>query len=253
MLQQTPVARVLPVYDAWLRRWPTSADLAAESAGEVVRAWGKLGYPRRALRLRECAAALVDRFGGRVPDRIDELLALPGVGAYTARAVAAFAFRQRHAVVDTNVRRVVARLVGGAGEAGPPAAARDLAAVEALLPHQPERAARMSVALMELGALVCRARSPRCGACPVIQACAWHRAGRPAYGGPTARPQAFAGTNRQVRGRLLDVLRAAAGPVAKTALDGAWAEPAQRERALASLVVDGLVQPLPDGRYALPS
>ncbi len=113
MLQQTPVARVEPVWTEWLRRWPSPAALAAEPAGEAIRAWGRLGYPRRALRLHECARALVDRHGGQVPSDVDALLALPGVGGYTARAVAAFAFGQRHPVVDTNVRRLIARAMSG--------------------------------------------------------------------------------------------------------------------------------------------
>ncbi|MFN2561006.1 MAG: A/G-specific adenine glycosylase [Jatrophihabitans sp.] len=253
MLQQTPVARVLPVYADWLARWPTPTALAAASPGEAVRRWGRLGYPRRALRLHACAVELRDRHAGAVPADVDELLALPGVGAYTARAVAAFAFGRRVPVVDTNVRRVVARAVAGRGEAGPPATARDLAAVEALLPAQPAVATRLSVALMELGALVCVARAPRCAACPLADRCAWVQAGSPPYAGPPVRPQAFAGTDRQVRGRLLDVLRGATTPVGKIALDAVWADPVQRERALDSLVADGLVDPLPDGRYALPS
>ncbi|MCW2568224.1 MAG: A/G-specific adenine glycosylase, partial [Mycobacterium sp.] len=167
MLQQTPVARVLPAYDAWLARWPTPAALAAEPAGEAVRMWGRLGYPRRALRLHECAVTLVGRHGGEVPSDVDALLALPGIGAYTARAVAAFAYGRRVPVVDTNVRRVVARAVEGSAEAGAPSTTRDLAAVEALLPAEPSTAARLSIALMELGALVCTARSPRCPECPV--------------------------------------------------------------------------------------
>jgi A/G-specific adenine glycosylase len=253
MLQQTPVARVLPVYEDWLARWPTPAALAAESPGEAVRRWGRLGYPRRALRLHACAVEIRDRHAGAVPSDVDELLALPGVGAYTARAVAAFAFGQRVPVVDTNVRRVVARAVAGRAEAGPPSTARDLAAVEALLPDEPAAAARFSVAVMELGALVCVARVPRCGACPVADRCAWLRAGSPPYAGPAVRTQAFTGTDRQVRGRLLDVLRGSATPVGKVALDVVWADPVQRDRALDSLVADGLVDPLPDGRYALPS
>ncbi len=253
MLQQTPVSRVLPAYAAWLERWPTPATLAASPPGEAVRMWGKLGYPRRALRLHACAVALVARHGGEVPRDVEALLALPGVGAYTARAVAAFAFAQRHAVVDTNVRRVVARAVGGQGEAGPPSTTRDLAAVEALLPADPPAAARAGVALMELGAVVCTARAPRCADCPVADLCAWRLAGEPVYTGPTVRPQRFAGTDRQVRGLLMDVLRASPGPVAKGALDTVWADPVQRERALDALVVDGLVDPLPDGRYALPA
>jgi A/G-specific adenine glycosylase len=252
MLQQTPVARVLPAYEAWLARWPAPADLAADPPGEAVRMWGKLGYPRRALRLHETARAVVERHGGVVPADLDALLALPGVGAYTARAVAAFAYGRRHPVVDTNVRRVVARAVLGQGDAGPASTARDLAAVDALLPADPPRAARFGVGLMEVGALVCSARAPRCGACPLRATCAWRLAGCPPYAGPTRRPQAFAGTDRQVRGLLLDVLRAAEGPVRAADLDAAWAEPVQRARALAALVEDGLVDPLPDGRFALP-
>jgi A/G-specific adenine glycosylase len=252
MLQQTPVARVRPGYDAWLRRWATPGALAADSPGEAVRMWGKLGYPRRALRLHECAGELVARFDGAVPCDVEALLTLPGVGAYTARAVAAFAFGQRQPVVDTNVRRVVARAVSGRGDAGPPAGARDLALVESLLPASPPRAARFSVALMELGALVCTARSPRCGECPIAAACAWRLAGCPEYDGPTRRRQPFAGTDRQVRGLLLDVLRCGHEPAHRRSLDAVWHDATQRERALDSLVADGLIDPLPDGRYALP-
>ncbi|MBN9618586.1 MAG: A/G-specific adenine glycosylase, partial [Actinobacteria bacterium] len=212
-----------------------------------------LGYPRRALRLHACATVLRDRPGGEVPADVATLLQLPGVGAYTARAVAAFAYGQRVPVVDTNVRRVVARAVAGQGEAGPPSTTRDLASVEALLPREPARAARFSVALMELGALVCTARAPRCDVCPIVRDCAWRRAGSPPYRGPVARPQPFTGTDRQVRGRLMAVLRQVPDPVGKPALDAVWADAVQRERALDSLVADGLVDPLPDGRYALPT
>ncbi|MDT4951571.1 MAG: A/G-specific adenine glycosylase [Pseudonocardiales bacterium] len=253
MLQQTPVARVRPAYDAWLQRWPTPSALAADSAGEAVRMWGKLGYPRRALRLHECATVITARFGGAVPDDVAELLMLPGVGAYTARAVASFAFAQRHPVVDTNVRRVVARAVDGQGNAGPPSTARDHAAVEALLPTEPAVAARVGVALMELGALVCTARTPRCPSCPIADRCAWRQAGSPPYAGPTVRPQRFTGTDRQVRGLLMDVLRGSDEPVVRGALDLVWPDAAQRERALAALVADGLVDPLPDGRFTLPA
>lgn len=252
MLQQTPVSRVLPAYAAWLERWPRPADLAAAAPGDAVRMWARLGYPRRALRLHECAVQVRDRFGGVLPDDVDTLLTLPGVGEYTARAVAAFAFGARVPVVDTNVRRVVARAIDGAGQAGLPSVRRDLAAVEALLPPTPARATRFSIAVMELGALVCTARAPRCAQCPIAEQCAWLRAGAPAYAGPTTRVQHFAGTDREVRGRLLAVLREATGPVPKPALDIVWQDPVQRERALDSLTVDGLVDPLPDGRYALP-
>jgi A/G-specific adenine glycosylase len=253
MLQQTPVARVLPVYEQWLRRWPAPGDLAADSPAEAVRMWGRLGYPRRALRLHECARAITARHGGAVPSDVDELLALPGIGAYTARAVASFAFRQRHPVVDTNVRRLVARAVEGAGDAGPPSNARDLAAMKPLVPDDPETAAQFAVAVMELGALVCTARAPRCGDCPLLATCAWRLAGSPPYTGPSKVVQRFAGTDRQVRGLLMAVLRDSDEPVEKVRLDAVWPDPDQRERALDSLAADGLVDPLPDGRFALPS
>jgi A/G-specific adenine glycosylase len=253
MLQQTPVRRVLPVWAAWLDRWPTPAALAADTPGEAVRLWGKLGYPRRALRLHACAVELTARFGGDVPADVEALHSLPGIGAYTARAVAAFAYGRRQPVVDTNVRRVVARAVTGQGEAAPPSTARDLAAVTGLLPAEPARAARFSVALMELGALVCTAGAPKCAQCPLVDRCAWQRAGAPPYAGPRVRPQRFAGTDRQVRGLLMDVLRGSPAPVGKPALDLAWPDRTQRDRALDGLVADGLVDPLPDGRYALPA
>ena len=252
MLQQTPVARVLPAWTAWLQRWPTPSALAAAPAGEAVRMWGKLGYPRRALRLHECARAVVERHGGEVPADVEALLRLPGIGAYTARAVAVFAYGRRHPVVDTNVRRLIARAVLGQGDAAPPSPARDHAAVEALLPADHAAAARASIAFMELGALVCTARAPRCGRCPLATTCAWRLAGSPPYTGRTVRPQRFAGTDRQVRGLLLDVLRAADGPVSKAALDVVWPDAVQRERALDGLVADGLLDPRADDLYALP-
>lgn len=252
MLQQTPVSRVLPAYAAWLKRWPTPAELAGDSPGEAVRMWGRLGYPRRALRLHECAAAITTRFDGAVPDTVADLESLPGIGPYTARAVASFAFGQRHPVVDTNVRRVIGRLLCARPAPGPPSTVRDHAAVEPLLPAEPARAARFGVAVMELGALVCTARAPRCGECPVTASCAWLRAGAPPAVGPTVRPQRFAGTDRQVRGLLMAVLRDAPGPVEQARLDAAWSDHGQRRRALDSLVVDGLVDPLPDGRFGLP-
>ncbi|MCW2521810.1 MAG: HhH-GPD family protein [Frankiales bacterium] len=252
MLQQTPVKRVLPAYEAWLDRWPTAAALALDAPGEAVRMWGKLGYPGRALRLHACAVVLTERHGGELPRDLPALLALPGVGDYTARAIQAFAYGTRAAVVDTNVRRVLARAVGGQGQAGPPAAARDLASMEAVLPAEHAAAARFCAAIMELGALVCTATAPSCSACPISDHCAWRLAGSPRYTGPLARAQAFAGTDRQVRGLLMDVLRGAEHPVAQAALDVVWPETIQRQRAQDSLIADGLIDPLPDGRFALP-
>jgi A/G-specific adenine glycosylase len=251
MLQQTPVARVEPVWRQWLARWPSPAALAAEPTGEVIRAWGKLGYPRRALRLQAAAAAIAADHGDVVPDDVEVLESLPGIGSYTARAVACFGYGQRQPVVDTNVRRVVARLVHGRAEALP-ARAADLADVAALAPVDHDRAVRFSVAVMELGALVCVARTPRCAGCPVREVCAWRLAGSPAHDGPPRKVQGFAGTDRQVRGRLLDVLRGAPGPVEQPELDAVWTDAAQRSRCLDSLLVDGLVTQTDDGRFALP-
>jgi A/G-specific adenine glycosylase len=256
MLQQTPVSRVTPVWLAWMDRWPTPTGLAADQPGEAIRMWGRLGYPRRALRLHECATAVAARHSGEVPSGLDALLALPGVGSYTARAVAAFAFQQRHAVVDTNVRRLVARAVAGAADAGPSTTAADMSAVEALLPGAPDAAARASVAFMELGALVCTARSPRCTACALQTVCAWRLAGAPppAEGTPPSRrPQTYAGTDRQVRGLLLAVLRDSPGPVPAARLDAVWPDASQRHRALAGLLADGLACPAGPDAYALPS
>src|SRR5437868_5144074 len=212
MLQQTPVARVLPEYLSWMDRWPIPAALAAAPAGEAIRQWGRLGYPRRALRLHETATILVARHGGTVPADLDALRALPGIGSYTAAAVASFAFGQRHAVLDTNVRRVLARLVAGEpwpGAASSAASVAERRLAESLLPAEPAVAARWSVAVMELGALVCTAASPRCGACPVARDCAWLAAGRPkdpTEPGARRRTQRYDGTDRQCRGRLLTVL-----------------------------------------------
>ena len=250
MLQQTPVARVLPIWLDWVARWPTPSATAAAGAADVLRAWGKLGYPRRAKRLHECARMIADQYGDVVPDDVDTLLTLPGVGSYTARAIACFAYQQRVPVVDTNVRRVVARAVHGLADAGPPSATKDLAHVAALLPND-DTAHRFSAALMELGALVCTARSPKCGLCP-LSACAWRSAGFPPSTAPPKRGQSYAGTDRQVRGRLLDVLRGSRIPVTRAQLDIAWlTDTAQRDRALDSLLVDGLVEQTGDGRWAL--
>jgi len=250
MLQQTPVHRVAGVWIEWMARWPRPSGLAAEAPGTVVRAWGKLGYPRRALRLHAAAAAIAGQHDDVVPAEVDTLLALPGIGAYTARAVAAFGYGHRVPVVDTNVRRVVARAVHGRAAAAAPATTRDLSDVDAVLPEA--HAARFSAALMELGALVCTARHPRCADCPLHGECAWVRAGRPAATEPGRPVQRFAGTDRQVRGLLLDVLRDSPHPVLRARLDAVWVDVAQRDRCLDSLLVDGLIEQTGNGRYALP-
>jgi A/G-specific adenine glycosylase len=252
MLQQTPVNRVLPVYDAWLSRWPRAADLAAEPVGEAIRAWGRLGYPRRALRLHAAATVIRDRHGGEVPDTYDSLRSLPGVGDYTASAVLTFAFGRRQPVLDTNVRRVLARLVRGVEYPPPAVTLGEKALATDLLPADAPTSATWSVALMELGALVCTATSPGCDECPVRAACAWRAAGHPAYDGPPRRGQAWSGTDRQCRGRLMALVRDAAGPVNAQRIEGAWPHETQRARCLDSLLADGLLVRQGAG-YALPA
>jgi A/G-specific adenine glycosylase len=250
MLQQTPVARVVPVWQDWVARWPSASATAAAGAADVLRAWGKLGYPRRAKRLHECATVIATDHDDVVPDDVDTLLRLPGVGQYTARAVACFAYRKAVPVVDTNVRRVVARAVHGRPDSANPSPVRDHAEVASLLPDDAS-APEFSAALMELGATVCTARSPKCAICP-LEHCAWRAAGYPRSDAPPRPAQRYAGTDRQVRGRLLDVLRGATAPVERAQLDVVWlTDTAQRDRALDSLLTDGLVEQTADGRFTL--
>ena len=240
MLQQTPVIRVIPRLKIWLERWPTPAALAAEPSGEAVRAWSSLGYPRRALNLHAAATAIADNHDGVVPEQLEKLLALPGVGEYTARAVAVFAYGHRHPVVDTNVRRVLARAVDGFAEPAAPSTKRDLAAMDAVLPVSDVEARVTNAAIMELGAVICVARTPRCGECPLAAECAWRLAGYPVFTG-TRRPiqKKFDGSDRQMRGLILKELRASDAPVQLLELAHLSSDP-RFDRALAGLLKDGL-------------
>jgi len=252
MLQQTPAARVIEPYLTWMKRWPNPADLAAAAAGDAVRAWANLGYPRRALWLHACATTITDDFGGRVPNSVAELEALPGIGPYTARAVAVFAFRAHEPVVDTNVRRVIARWLHGRSDQEAASTTRDHADMLSVMPP-PARSPEFNAGVMELGARVCTSKAPRCGDCPISAACAWRAAGYPDTGARGAAKQArYAGSDRQARGALLAALRASTGPVPQSSLERAWPEKAQRDRALVSLIDDGLVIPLARNRFGLP-
>lgn len=266
MSQQTPVARVVPAWQEWMRRWPDAAALAAAPRAEVLRVWGRLGYPRRALRLQEAARAVVERHDGRVPEDLGDLLALPGVGEYTAGAVMAFAFGRRALVLDTNVRRVLARADAGTALPAPSLTRPERARADALMPRPDAEAAAWAVAVMELGALVCTARSPRCEDCPWQSSCRWLAAGCPEdeHAG-RRRSQAWHGTDRQARGMVMarlretepgaalsrELLLAAAALAGGRA--GDRADPGQPERALAGLVADGLVATDDNGAsYRLP-
>ena len=253
MLQQTPVARVIPRLDEWLALWPTAAALATASPGDALRAWKSLGYPRRALALHACATTITRQHAGHVPDSIDDLLVMPGIGDYTARAIAAFAHGQRHPVVDTNVRRVVARVINGFAEPPPPRAKTDLAEMDRLLPDDPPSSVDFNAGMMELGAIVCVARAPRCDICPIRNICKWRAAGYPKYSGPRrAAQKKYEGSDRQVRGLLLALLRESSVCLSRNQLDRVWIDGLQRDRALAGLVADGLVERTSCGKYTLP-
>lgn len=242
MLQQTPVARVIPHLDAWLSRWPTPQALAAATPAEVVQQWANLGYPRRALWLHRAAIEITERHGGVVPREIDDLLRLPGIGDYTARAVAVFAYGDRHPVVDTNTRRVLARALLAQAQPAPPSR-RDLVLMDSLLPDSDEESAVFNAAAMELGATVCTSRSPRCEICPLLDSCGWVAAGRPDTTDTRRRQAAFEGSDRQARGAVLRMLRDAA-PAAVPLLGVLpdWPDPQQRDRAIDSLIADGLAE-----------
>ena len=252
MLQQTPVDRVLPLWEVWLDRWPSPEALATDSVADALRAWGRLGYPRRARWLHESAVVITQQHGGDVPSDPEALRALPGVGDYTTAAVLAFAFGQRSVVLDTNVRRVVARTVHGIARPTPHVTSAERARAEGLWPRTHARSARWSAAVMEFGALICTARQPACDRCPVQRTCAWTLAGQPAPTPSLSRQAQYEGSDRQVRGRIMEILREHPQAVGAAVLRTTSNDDAQRDRALDGLVADGLVTRLPRGRYALP-
>lgn len=240
MLQQTPTSRVAPVWQAWLQRWPTPAALAAAPPEAVLRAWGRLGYPRRALRLHATAAALVARHSGIVPATAEELLALPGIGSYTAAAVLAFAYRKRCLVLDVNVRRVLARIEGGVAHPARAETAAERQRGWRYVPDDDELAASWAAASMELGATLCTARAPRCLPCPVAKLCTWRARGYPLWDGPPRAAQPWEGTDRQCRGQIMAALRDSPRPIAVA--DLAWPDEIQLARCIDSLVADGLAE-----------
>jgi len=206
MLQQTQVLRVVPYYAAWLRRWPTIETLAEAGAADVIRAWAGLGYNRRALRLREAAIAIVAEHGGTLPTTVTALLTLPGVGEYTAAAILCFTGESAVPVVDTNIARVLARSVLGMAAANSVAKRRIHAAAAESTPRRGARS--HNLALMDLGATVCRARAPECGRCPIRHGCEWRAHGHPEAASTmvSAAPK-FETTARFARGRIVDLLR----------------------------------------------
>jgi A/G-specific adenine glycosylase len=240
MAQQTQVARVAERWRPFLERFPSPAACATEPVAEVIRWWDGLGYNRRAVNLHRCAAAVVDHHGGRLPDDLDALLALPGVGPYTARAVLAFAFERDAAIVDTNTARVLARWAGRRLTASQAQRAAD-----AVVPAG--QAWAWNQAMLDLGATVCVRRVPRCDACPVRPTCAWAAAGCPApdpadgSAGVAGGQSRFEGSDRQGRGLLVRALRAGEVPAPALAETMGWpGDVARAERVAASVVADGL-------------
>lgn len=240
MSQQTPMSRVIGPWHEWMNRWPTPDDLAEEDSGEAVAAWGRLGYPRRALRLHSCAVTIATEHDGVVPNSYDELVALPGIGDYTASAVVSFAFGGRATVLDTNVRRLIARAESGIANCPTSVTRAERIVADALVPDEDARAAKWAVASMELGALVCTARSPQCEVCPIRDSCRWVIDGKP-DNAPARRGQPWKGTDRQCRGVIMDVVRNSPHGVKVQMALSAWPELDQASRCLESLLDDGLV------------
>jgi A/G-specific adenine glycosylase len=248
MLQQTPVQRVLPIYQEWMKRWPTAADLAKATPAEVITAWGRLGYPRRALRLHECAKVITSELKGVIPNDETELRKLPGIGEYTAAAIVAFAFQGKSLVLDINIRRLFSRLYKG--EEAPTAAPTKAERVE-YAQYVPEKKAHLwAAATMELGALICTAKKPLCGRCPVADKCQWRSLDYPSSE-RVKRSQSWHGTDRQCRGTIVQALRD--NPkLSRREINLLWDVPSQVEKAILTLLDDGLIEEQRKGVFSLP-
>jgi len=248
MLQQTPVARVLPVYTEWMKRWPTPRDMAEASGGDVITAWGRLGYPLRALRLLECAKVISSDYNNRIPETEMELRKLPGIGEYTAAAIVAFAFKERSLVLDINIRRLFARAIDGVEVPTSSINKSERKDRAALIPtHNPHL---WAAATMELGALICTAAKPKCELCPIANHCRWRSLDYPKSDAPK-RTQSWNGTDRQCRGVIAQALRENK-TLSKKELSKLWSMQPQFEKALVSLEKDGLITSPKKNYYSLP-
>ena len=248
MLQQTPVNRVLPVYEAWMKRWPTAASLAKATPAEVITAWGRLGYPRRALRLHECAKEITHNFKGKIPESQAELRELPGIGEYTAAAITAFAFEKRSLVLDINIRRLFARLFDGVETPTQSATKVEKSRYEELIPKKDPHL--WAAATMELGAVICTSQSPKCGICPVAHVCTWRSLDYP-KSDVVKRRQSWHGTDRQCRGTIVQALRENE-VLTKGQITQLWDVPSQLEKALLTLLDDGLIESRGKNKFSLP-
>jgi len=249
MLQQTPVNRVLPIYNEWMNRWPTPRDLASATSAEVITAWGRLGYPRRALRLHNCAKVISEQYGNQVPENEIALRALPGIGEYTAAAIVAFAFKERSLVLDVNIRRLFARAIDGI-EVPKPSVTKDERKSRAeLIPRKDPHL--WAAATMELGALVCSAQNPKCQICPIAEQCKWRSLDFP-KSDQKKRTQAWHGTDRQCRGVIVQALRENKVLTEKE-IRKLWHVDSQVEKALSSLMKDELITSPKRNSYSLPN
>jgi A/G-specific adenine glycosylase len=248
MLQQTPVNRVLPVYEAWMKRWPTAASLSKATPAEVITAWGRLGYPRRALRLHECAKEITHNLKGKIPESQAELRALPGIGEYTAAAITAFAFEKRSLVLDINIRRLFARLFDGVETPTQSATKVEKSRYEELIPMKDPHL--WAAATMELGAVICTSQSPKCGICPVAHVCTWRSLDYP-KSDVVKRRQSWHGTDRQCRGTIVQALRENE-VLTKSQITQLWDVPSQLEKALLTLLDDGLIESRGKNKFSLP-
>jgi A/G-specific adenine glycosylase len=248
MLQQTPVNRVLPIYETWMKRWPTAAALAQATPAEVIKAWGRLGYPRRALRLHECAKEITTRYHGEIPKTEAELRKLPGIGEYTAAAIIAFAFAQRSLVLDINIRRLFARLFDGVETPKQSVSRDEKSKYEELIPQRNPHL--WAAATMELGAVICTSQSPKCGICPVANSCTWRSLDYP-KSDLVKRRQSWHGTDRQCRGTIVQALRENE-ILTKNQIAQLWDVPSQLEKALITLLDDGLIELRGKNKFSLP-
>ena len=248
MLQQTPVNRVLPKWIEWMERWPTPADLAQASPAQVITAWGRLGYPRRALRLHAAAQLIAEDFNNEVPEDLETLKTLPGIGEYTAAAIAAFAFDQRTLVMDVNIRRVLTRVIDGNEHPKPSPTSREKARRLTLLPEK--NAHIWAAATMELGAIVCTSKNPKCELCPVISACNWRKNGYP-KSDLIRKSQDWHGTDRKCRGTIVQALSENES-LTERAIKKLWPEESQVEKALKTLQEDLLIEAISRNRFRLP-
>lgn len=251
MLQQTPANRVATAWTEWIDRWPDPTSTADATPAQILRQWDRLGYPRRALHILDAAKVVTQEFAGVMPATYEELVALPGIGDYTANAILAFAYNRKSVVLDTNIRRVIGRVWHGQERPSQTISKIEKEFAASLVPSSHKAASNWSASVMEFGALVCTARNPQCDTCIIRANCSWKLNGFP-KSEQVRKTQKFEGTDRQVRGRIMKVLKDSKSAVEKSAFTNSSVDARQRNRALDSLINDGLVEVTRNGKFRLP-